>query len=160
MTKILLLFCLNLAISLSLKAQQPVVISKNFSIGGYGRVGIARGDKIQYPRSLNLNGMGSIGGRMEEVDYVEMVSAINFEPVTETFDTTKITIQSRFAFFTSQGQIIGNVNSNSFGGITTALPELFVEAKNILGSPWSVWIGARLFRGDDIHLIDQFYFDD
>src|SRR6187431_3673544 len=79
-----------------LKAQQAVTNNKNFSIGGYGRVGIARGDKIQYPRSLNLNGMGSVGGRMEEGDYVEMISAINFEPVSETFDTTKITIQSRF----------------------------------------------------------------
>ena len=160
MSKVLLLCFLNLCTFLSLMAQQPVVVSKNFSVGGYGRVGIARGDKIQYPRSLNLNGMGSTGGRMEEGDYVEMVTAINFQPVTETYDTTKITIQSRFAFFTSQGQIIGNVTSNSYGGLTTALPELFVEARDIMGSPWSVWVGARLFRGDDIHLIDQFYFDD
>jgi maltoporin len=29
-----------------------------------------------------------------------------------------------------------------------------------MGSPWSVWVGARYFRGDDIHLIDHFYFDD
>jgi maltoporin len=141
-------------------AQQAVTTNKHFSIGSYGRAGIARGDKIQYPRSLNLNGMGSIGGRMEEADYFELATALHFTPVSTKSDTTSISIQSRFAFYTTQGQIIGNVTSNSYGGITAALPELFAEAKNIMGSPWSVWIGARFFRGDDIHIADHFYFDD
>src|SRR6186713_1709579 len=161
MKKFIFLTFILLGVSILLKAQQQgVVVSKNFSLGSYGRVGIARADKIQFPRSLNLNGMGSIGGRMEENDYVEMITAFNFEPVSGGSDTTKITIQSRFAFYTTQGQIIGNVTSNSYGGLTAALPELFAEAKNIMGSPWSVWIGARYFRGDDIHIIDHFYFDD
>src|SRR6186713_2648283 len=143
-----------------LKAQQAVTNNKHFSIGSYGRVGIARGDDIQYPRSLNLNGMGSIGGRMEEADYFELATALHFAPVGKTADTTSITIQSRMALYTTQGQIIGNVTSKSYGGITAALPELFAEARNIMGSPWSVWVGARFFRGDDIHIIDHFYFDD
>lgn len=142
------------------EAQPAVITNKHFSIGGYGRVGIARGDNFLYPRSLNLNGMGSIGGRMEEADYVELATALHFTPVNASSDSTKITIQSRFAFYTTQGQMIGNVNSNSYGGITAALPELFAEARNILGTPWSVWVGARFFRGDDIHVIDHFYFDD
>jgi maltoporin len=104
--------------------------------------------------------MGSIGGRMEEVDYFELATALHFTPVSSDNDTTSISIQSRLALYTTQGQIIGNVTSKSFGGITAALPELFAEAKNILGSPWSVWVGARFFRGDDIHIIDHFYFDD
>jgi len=144
----------------SLQAQVPVTTNKHFAIGSYGRVGIARSDQIQYPRSLNLNGMGSIGGRMEEVDYLELATALQFAPASGESDTTHITIQARFAFYTTQGQIIGNVTSNSYGGITMALPELFAEAKNIRGSPWSVWVGARFFRGDDIHIIDHFYFDD
>ena len=160
MKKVYVLSLFFSGIFLSLEAQLPVVVSKNFSLGGYGRVGIARSDKTEFPRSLNLNGMGSIGGRFEEGDYVEMTSAFNFEPVSNGSDTTKIIIQSRFAFYTSQGQIIGNVNSNSYGGLTIALPELYAEAKNIMGSPWSIWVGARFFRGDDIHLIDHFYFDD
>ena len=91
---------------------------------------------------------------MEENDYVEMITAFQFEPVSSGTDTTIITIQSRLAFYTTQGQIIGNVTSNSYGGLTVALPELFAEAKNIMGSKWSMWVGARFFRGDDIHLID------
>lgn len=143
-----------------LYAQQPVTTNQNLSIGTYGRVGIARGDDFQYPRPLNLNGMGSIGGRMEEVDYFELATALNFTPISKRKDTTAITFQTRLAFYTSQGQMIGNVNSNSFGGITAAMPELFAEARNIMGSPWSLWVGARFFRGDDIHIADHFYFDD
>ena len=141
-------------------AQQPVTTNRHFSFGTYGRVGIARGDSVLYPRSLNLNGMGSIGGRMEEVDYLELATAFHFKPVNGNADTTDINVQARLAFYTTQGQLIGNVTSKSMGGITAALPELFAEAKKIMGSDWSVWIGARFFRGDDIHIIDHFYFDD
>lgn len=143
----------------SARAQPATTTNKHFSIGSYGRAGIARGDDIQYPRSLNLNGMGSIGGRMEEADYFELATALHFAPARAS-DTTQITIQSRMALYTTQGQIIGNVTSQSYGGITAALPELFAEARNIMGSPWSVWVGARFFRGDDIHIADHFYFDD
>ena len=144
----------------SLHAQAPVITNQHFSIGSYGRVGIARGNNFEYPRPLNLNGMGSVGGRMEEVDYLELATALHFTPITNRQDTTAITIQSRLALYTTQGQMIGNVNSKSYGGITAALPELFAEAKNIMGSPWTVWVGARFFRGEDIHIADHFYFDD
>src|SRR5215203_1195599 len=148
MKKFFLLSFILTGMSFSLRAQQPVRISKNLSLGGYGRIGIARSDKVQYPRSLNLNGMGSIGGRMEEADYFELAVAFHFAPVSGASDTTSISVQSRLALYTTQGQIIGNVTSNSFGGITAALPELFAEARNIMGSPWSVWVGARFFRTD------------
>lgn len=143
-----------------LNAQMTVTTNKHFSIGSYGRVGIARGENALYPRSLNLNGMGSIGGRMEESDYFELATALRFAPLNRAADSTHITVQARLALYTTQGQIIGNVTSNSYGGITAALPELFAEAKNIMGTPWTVWVGARFFRGDDIHIIDHYYFDD
>ena len=151
---------LLIGLAASTQAQSPVISNKHFSIGSYGRAGIARGDNMLYPRSLNLNGMGSVGGRMEEADYFELAFALHFTPTTTSSDTTQINIQSRLALFTTQGQIIGNVTSKSYGGITAALPELFAEARNIMGTPWSVWVGARFFRGDDIHIADHFYFDD
>ena len=158
--RILMLSLLLMSVGVVTFAQSPIISNKRFSIGSYGRVGIARADKTLYPRSLNLNGMGSIGGRMEESDYFELAFALHFTPSNATSDTTQINIQSRVAMYTTEGQIIGNVTSKSFGGITVALPELFAEARNILGTPWSVWVGARFNRGDDIHIIDQFYFDD
>ena len=160
--KTTLLLAANLFSGMILFAQGPVISNKMFSFGTYGRAGVAYGPGIegQFPRSLNLNGMGSVGGRFEENDYLELALAGHFTPVSAQKDTTDINMQVRLAFYTSQGQVIGNVTSKSLGGITAALPELFAEAKNILGSKWSVWAGARLFRGDDIHIIDQFYFDD
>lgn len=149
-------------VATQLIAQQPVISNKLFSFGSYGRAGIAYGAGIegQFPRALNLNGMGSIGGRFEENDYLELATAMHFTAGSSGRDSTEINVQARLAFYTTQGQIIGNVTSKSFGGITAALPELFAEAKNIQGSDWSIWIGARFFRGDDIHIIDHFYFDD
>ncbi len=157
-----LLLIFSLIIVVQLLAQSPVISNKRFSFGSYGRAGIAYGVGIEghFPRSLNLNGMGSIGGRFEENDYMELAAAMHFTPVIMGKDTTQINVQARFAFFTTKGQIIGNVTSKSLGGITSALPELFAEATHINGSDWSIWVGARFFRGDDIHVIDHFYFDD
>lgn len=153
---------LTFFLMLKISAQAPVISNKMFSLGSYGRAGIgySMGIEGEFPQSLNLNGMGSIGGRFEENDYFELAAAMHFNPTTANKDSTKINIQSRFAFYTTQGQLIGNVSNKSIGGITTALPELFAEARNIMGSEWSVWAGARLFRGDDIHIIDHYYFDD
>ena len=158
--RILILSFLLISVCNLMRAQSPVISNKYFSIGSYGRAGIARGNDMLYPRSLNLNGMGSIGGRMEESDYFELAVALHFTPTNAASDTTQINVQTRLALYTTQGQIIGNVTSKSYGGITAALPELFAEVRNIMGTPWSAWVGARFFRGDDIHVIDHFYFDD
>ena len=66
--KTILLTLLFSFVALQLIAQSPVISNKHFSFGSYGRAGIAYGVGIegQFPRSLNLNGMGSIGGRFEE----------------------------------------------------------------------------------------------
>jgi len=151
--------CILVLLVTGVNAQR--VTNKHFSLGSYGRAGVAYGPGIegQFPRSLNLNGMGSIGGRFEENDYVELAAALHFTPAAKK-DSTIINVQTRLAFYTTQGQIIGNVTSKSLGGITAALPELFAEARNIMGTPWGLWVGARFFRGDDIHIIDHFYFDD
>ena len=141
---------------------QSVISNKNFSLGSYGRVGAGFAPQINggIGRSLNLNGMGSIGGRMEEADYLELVTAFHFATETNNADSTKINVQARLAFYSTQGQLIGNVSSKSFGGITASLPELYAEASHIRGSAWSAWIGAKFFRGDDVHIADHFYFDD
>jgi maltoporin len=143
-------------------AFSQTITNKNFSFGSYGRVGagVAVGNTGNIGRSLNLNGMGSIGGRMEEADYVELATALHFKAEGEK-DTTHINVQARLALYSGKGQLIGNVNSSSqYGGITLALPELYAEALNIGGSKWSAWIGARYFRGYDVHIADYYFFDD
>ena len=137
--------------------------NKLFSFGSYGRVGAGFSPDIKgnIGRSLNLNGMGSVGGRMEEADYVELLAALHFKPEIQHRDSTIINVQARMAMYSGKGQLIGNVSStSSYGGVTIALPELYAEALNIMGSKWSAWIGARFYRGYDVHIADYFYFDD
>lgn len=137
--------------------------NKMFSFGSYGRVGAGFSPDIKgnIGRSFNLNGMGSMGGRMEEADYVELLAALHFKPEIQPKDTTVINVQARLALYSGKGQLIGNVNStSSYGGVTLALPELYAEALNIMGSKWSAWVGAKFFRGYDVHIADYFYFDD
>ena len=143
-------------------AWSQTVTNKSFSFGSYGRVGagVSPGNVGNIGRSLNLNGMGSIGGRMEEADYVELMTALHFK-IEGKSDSTHINVQARMALYSGKGQLIGNVNSSTqYGGITFALPELYAEALNIGGSKWSMWIGAKFFRGYDVHIADYFYFDD
>jgi maltoporin len=156
----LLLFIMVLGLTLNGQIAYQNVENKNFSLGTYGRVGadwsFENGGSIG--RRLNLNNMGSIGGRMEEQDYLELAPAFHFKPIEN--DSTIINVQMRFAFYSRSLSLFGNASSTSLGGLTLAIPELFAEARNIAGKHWNLWIGARLYRGGDIHIADHFYFND
>lgn len=135
--------------------------NKNFSLGSYGRIGVdwshENGGSIG--RRLNLNNMGSIGGRLEEQDYMELAPVLYFKPF-KNGDSTEIYVQTRFAFYSQSLSLLGNSTTSSIGGITIAMPEIFVEAKNINNTGINVWVGSRFYRGADVHVIDHFYFND
>jgi len=141
-------------------AYQPIT-NKNISLGSYGRVGVdwsfVNGGSIG--RRLNLNNMGSIGGRMEEQDYLEIAPIFHFKPFKED-DATEINVQMRFSVYSTSLSLFGNSTSNSLGGLTLALPEIFTEVRNINNSGVNVWVGSRLYRGPDVHIADHFYFND
>ena len=136
------------------------VTNKNIGIGSYGRVGVdwsfENGGSIG--RRLNLNNMGSIGGRLEEQDYLEIAPAFLFHP--KKGDSTQIYAQTRLSMYTTSLTSFGNSTSTSLGGLTFAMPEMYVEARNIKGKELSIWVGARLYRGPDVHIADHFYFND
>ena len=141
---------------------QVVITNPNFSLGTTGRIGVGlspNGEGNMW-KPLNLSGQGSLGGRMEQTDYVDILPAIHFTPKIIDKDSTNVTFQMRLGMYSANGQFVGNVSSRSNGGLTFILPEAFVEARNIMGSKWSAWAGARFRRYDDIHISDYFYFDD
>ncbi len=139
--------------------QEPT--NKMFSIGSYGRVGadwsFREGGAIG--RRLNLNNMGSIGGRLEEQDYLELVPALHFTP-QEKYSNSAINIQVRMAVYSKSLSLIGNSSTDSYGGLTIAIPEIFAEAKNVGNTGINLWVGSRLYRGPDVHIIDHRYFND
>lgn len=136
------------------------ITNKKVSIGSYGRVGVdwsyVNGGSIG--RRLNLNNMGSIGGRLEEQDYLEVAPTFHFKP--KEGDETEINVNLRFAVYSNSLSLFGNSSTTSLGGLTIAIPEMFVEARNIKGSGINVWVGSRFYNGPDIHIADHFYFND
>lgn len=154
---------LGILLLCSISVNSQIVISnKNFSFGTTGRIGFGYSPDIEghTGRQLNLLNQGSLGGRMDQGDYVDLLPSFHFMPVNANKDETAIDFQVRLAFYSSNGTFLGNVNSGSTNGMIVSLPEAFVEARNIVGSQWSVWAGARYMRYDDVHIADYFYFDD
>ncbi len=137
------------------------ISNKNFSFGSYGRAGVdwAAENSGSVGRRLNLHNMGSVGGRMEEQDYMELVPAFHFKPVGED-DPTKIHVQMRLSAFSRDLTHVAYTSTASSSGFTIIMPELFAEAQNIGGSGLTLWAGARLYRGKDVHIADHFYFND
>ena len=134
---------------------------RTLSVGTYGRIGVdwSFDNNGSIGRRLNLNNMGSIGGRLEEQDYVELAMALGFKPFRQD-DSTRIITQMRLAAYSTSLSLFANTSSSALGGLTLAIPELFVEARNINNSHINVWIGARLYRGPDVHIADYRYFND
>lgn len=152
---------LLITISSHSQIQYENISNKNLSLGSYGRVGVdwsfAEGASIG--RRMNLNNMGSVGGRMEEQDYLELVPALHFKPFDDD-DETEINVQMRFSVFSRSLANMSYETTSTPGGLTIGLPELYVEGKNIGGSGVNVWVGARVYRGKDVHIADHFYFND
>ncbi len=130
--------------------------------GSYGRIGVSwtGGETGIDGRRLNLNNMGSIGGRFEEQDYLELGMAFQMTPHSMQHDSTEINVMFRGSVFSGDGSFFGTSNTSSANGLTVGLPEMFAEAKNIFTKDLNIWAGARLYRGFDVHMADYFYFND
>ncbi|PIB35225.1 hypothetical protein BFP72_07350 [Reichenbachiella sp. 5M10] len=134
-----------------------------FGFGSYGRIGVGWLPTIQSSdgRRLNLNNMGSIGGRMEEQDYMELGVAFHIKPDNFPKDSTQITVQIRSSLYSNNLEYFGNSSTgDAFSSLTLAFPEIFVEARDVLTKYLNVWVGSRLYRGPDVHMADYFYFND
>lgn len=135
--------------------------NESMTIGTYGRVGVdwSFENNGSIGRRLNLNNMGSIGGRLEEQDYLEFFPSVRFKPFKET-DSTEISMQLRMSVFSKSLSLFANSSTSDLGGLTIAFPELYVEAQNISNTGLNVWVGARLYRGPDVHIADHRFFND
>ncbi len=141
---------------------QVVITNTRMSFGTTGRIGVGlspTGEGNMW-KPLNLTGQGSLAGRMEQNDYMDLLPALHFTPMLNGKDSTNVTFQVRLGMYAANGQFMGNTGTRTDGGLTFILPETYIEARNIQGSRWSAWVGVRFRRYDDIHICDYFYFDD
>ncbi|MBN1203626.1 MAG: carbohydrate porin [Myxococcaceae bacterium] len=132
-------------------------------IGMYGRVGAAwnpQNGRYVHGTSLNLLG-GSIGGRLEEGDYLEPTIKLRIvKPTAE--DNTKPWFQVVLtpSMFPQNGASFIGAFANSFSNpLQIELFQAYLEAGNVLVPDLTLWAGQRFYRGSDVHIADYYFFN-
>jgi maltoporin len=126
----------------------PLSPSKGaFSFGSYGRM-VAATDLHGRPgRDANIVAHGS---RLDEGNYVELeLRRDDYWNVTKTGTRLVATLAIESPMF----QYTGTFN------IQMAVRNLYLEARGFAGTNLSVWAGSRMYRGDDIYLLDYWPLD-
>lgn len=82
-TKLLLAWCILLVCAGRGINAQITITNKKFSFGTTGRIGAGYSPNAdgKTGRQLNLNNQGSLGGRMDQGDYVDFLPAFHFIPM-------------------------------------------------------------------------------
>jgi maltoporin len=130
-------------------------------VGMYGRVGVAwnpQNGRYVHGRSLNL--LGTLGGRLEEGDYLEPTIKLNIvKPTAE--DNTKPWFQVVLtpSMFSSNGSFLGAFANNFSTQLRIELFQAYLEAGNVLIPDLTLWAGQRFYRGSDVHIADYFFFN-
>ncbi|APR85311.1 Hypothetical protein A7982_10660 [Minicystis rosea] len=118
-----------------------------FSFGSYGRMVAATDFKGRPGRDANIIAHGS---RLDEGNYVELeLRRDDYFAVTKTATRLVATLAAQSPVFHYNGDF----------NIKMAVRNLYIEARNLGGSNLSVWAGSRMYRGDDIYLLNWWPLD-
>ncbi|MFL5347946.1 MAG: carbohydrate porin [Hyalangium sp.] len=133
-----------------------------FEFGMYGRVGVAwnpQNGRFVHGQYMNLLG-NSLGGRLEEGDYLEPTLKLNIvKPVAE--DNTKPYFQVVLtpSMFANNGSFIGAFANNFTNQLRIELFQAYLEAGNLALPDLKLWVGQRFYRGSDVHIADYYFFN-
>lgn len=126
----------------------------------YGRVGVGWTPSGEYVhgRTLNLTGT-SLGGRMEEGDYLEPSLKMHFLKPSKLADAPYADAVITPAMWAKNGLYIG-VTSNRFDEtLEFELGEAYVQTGNVLTEGLKLWGGLRFYRGTNVYLADYWYYN-
>ena len=124
-------------------------ISDRFRFGSYGRVQPGMNpDGMKMGRQTRLV---SPTPRVDEGSYVEL--SLAYTPYRND-DGTVVDIVTTLAF---DGDKLFHNDGNWDAGI--AVRNLYAEARNLWFDGFVVWAGSRMYRGDDIYLLDTWPLD-
>ncbi|MCA9670564.1 MAG: carbohydrate porin [Myxococcales bacterium] len=119
-----------------------------FRFGTYGRMGISSDlDEGSKAKSLNVV---SHGPRLEESPYAEFDLGYVLERGKNNF---RFRIAFTLAFFEDFFHYNGKFEA------TLAVRNLFAQAENVFIPGLSFWAGSRMYRGNDIYLLDYWPLD-
>ncbi len=129
------------------EVRTPAAVLKEvgFDFGSYGRVGAGTDLKGSTPRSVNVVGHGP---RIIEDTYVELDLYYSAQPTDDLFLRVVTTPALSGDLFHYSGDY----------SVRLALRNLYAEA--IFSKKYGLWVGSRMYRGDDIYLLDFWPLDD
>jgi len=127
---------------------------------GYGRMGIGwtGSGQIVAGKYMNLGDHKAIGGRLEEGDYLQPGLRYHLKKAEKPTDTS-VDLVADFEIFSLNGAIISDLANGDINDIKIMPLQAYVEAKNVLTDGLKLWIGSNLYRKNDIHICDYFYFN-
>lgn len=118
-----------------------------FSFGSYGRMIAATDLKGRPGRDANIVAHGS---RLDEGNYVELeMRRDDYFAVTKTATRLVATLAIASPVF----------HYNTDFDAKIAVRNLYIEGRNLGGTRLSVWAGSRMYRGDDIYLLNWWPLD-
>ncbi|MFH2005177.1 MAG: carbohydrate porin [bacterium] len=119
----------------------PKKANTGFGFGSYGRIGISTDAKGGTGRQANLVAHGP---RLGEGPYVELDLYYKLRPFRDIELKTVITL----AFTEELFHFSGDWSS------ALALRNFYLEGSDLFVRGLSLWMGSRMYRGDDIYLLD------
>lgn len=136
------------------------ISSSNVEFMHYGRMGIGwtTSGQVVAGKYMNLGARKAIGGRLEEGDYLQPGIRYHIKKAQHDGDMT-IDLVNDFEIFSLNGAIISDLANGDIGDIKIMPLQAFIEANNVLTPGLKVWIGSNLYRKNDIHICDYFYFN-
>ncbi|MCU0417712.1 MAG: carbohydrate porin [Cytophagaceae bacterium] len=132
-------------------------VGSYFSLSSYGRLGISTSLRNeQYGVRLNLLNQGSIGGRHEENDYIEVAGTAHISQLMQLPRTApNIQLILRWQFFSGSNTLI-------FSNTQSVLGEAYILVDSIATKKqryFSLWMGQRYYRYHYSPITDYFYFN-
>jgi maltoporin len=145
---------------------QAGLLADRLELRMYGRMGLAWTPSGDFILGQRLNLMGtSIGGRLEEGDYLEPTIALHILGPTPAEVAQQAQQDAPYVRMVvtpalmSRGLFLG-VFSNEFAdSLRIELFQAYVEAGNFLVPGLKLWGGARFYRGTDVHIADYYFFN-
>ncbi len=125
---------------------EPPATPWSFTFGSYGRVIGATNLRGGNGKQLNIT---SFGPRLEEGPYIELDFMTGYDDGAIALDTV-MTLALTDALFHFDGDFDGAL----------ALRNAYVTARDFGLDGLSVWAGSRMYRGDDIYLLDFWPMDE
>jgi hypothetical protein len=121
---------------------QPAAgIKKGFTFGSYGRMGFGTTEEGRSVKPFEIVGHPP---RLFEGNYVEVDLSYILDSAPDRYIKVLLTTAFMANFFHYSGS----------PDVDLAVRNLYIEVKGYL-APWlTVWAGSRMYRGDDIYLVD------